>query len=359
MATLALAAAGAAAGSALLPAGFSVLGATISGATIGSQIGALAGAYVDQALFGASGQSRNVNGPRLSDLRVASSTEGAPIPRVYGRARVGGQVIWATDFEEVVATSDAGGGSKGGGGGGGATQTTFNYFANFAVALGQGEISSLGRVWADGRELDLSTITYRLYEGSESQSADSLIVAREGGDAPAYRGIAYIVFERLALSAFGNRVPQLSFEVFRRSSGFSALVRGVVLIPGSGEFFAATQPVTRIGFAGERVSENVHTLAGGTDAVVAVDQLQAQLPNVGSVSLVTSWFGTDLRCGHCEIRPGVERAQKDTSPVEWSVAGLVRGSAQVVSSVSARQHMVARLRIKRSSIRCVHSMRAG
>ena len=331
MATLALAAAGAAAGSALLPVGFSVLGATISGATIGSQIGALAGSYVDQALFGASGQSRNVNGPRLSDLRVTSSTEGAPIPRVYGRARVGGQVIWATDFEEVVATSDAGGGGKGGGGGGGATQTTFNYFANFAVALGQGKISSLGRVWADGRELDLSTITYRLHEGSETQAADSLIVSREGANAPAYRGIAYIVFERLALIAFGNRVPQLSFEVFRGSDSFSSLVRGVVLIPGSGEFFAATEAVTRIGFAGERVSENVHTLAGGTDAVVSVDQLQAQLPEVGSVSLVTSWFGTDLRCGHCEIRPGVERAQKDTSPVEWSVAGLMRGAAPVVS----------------------------
>ncbi len=331
MATLALAAVGAAAGSALLPAGFSVLGATISGATIGSQIGALAGSYVDQALFGASGQSRSVNGPRLSDVRVTSSTEGAPIPRVYGRARIGGQVIWATDFEEVVATSDAGGGGKGGSGGGGATQTTFNYFANFAVALGQGEISSLGRVWADGRELDLSTVTYRLYEGSEGQAADSLIVSREGADAPAYRGVAYVVFERLALSTFGNRVPQLSFEVFRTSDAFASLVRGVVLIPGSGKFFAATEAVTRIGFAGERVSENVHTLVGGTDAVVAVDQLQAQLPNVGSVSLVTSWFGTDLRCGHCEIRPRVERAQKDTSPVEWSVAGLVRGTAQVVS----------------------------
>ncbi len=331
MATLALAAGGAAAGSALLPAGFSVLGATISGATIGSQIGALAGSYVDQALFGASGQSRSVNGPRLSDLHVTSSTEGAAIPRIYGRARVGAQVIWATDFEEVVATSDAGGGGKGSGGGSGATQTTYHYYANFAVALAQGEISSLGRVWADGRELDLSTVTYRLYEGTETQAADSLIVAREGAGAPAYRGVAYIVFERLALAAFGNRVPQLSFEVFRGGDDFSSLVRGVVLIPGSGEFFAATQPVTRIGVAGERVPENVHSLAGSTDAVVAVDQLQAQLPNVGSVSLVTSWFGGDLRCGHCEIRPCVERAQKDTSPVEWSVAGLVRGSAQVVS----------------------------
>ncbi len=331
MATLALAAAGAAAGSALLPAGFSVLGATISGATIGAQIGALAGSYVDQALFGASGQSRSTSGPRLSDLRVTSSTEGAAIPRIYGRARVGGQVIWATDFEEVVSTSEAGGGGKGGGSGGGATQTTFRYYANFAVALGQGVISSLGRVWADGRELDLAGVTYRLHEGTETQVSDSVIVAREGADAPAYRGVAYIVFERLALSTFGNRVPQLSFEVFRGGDDFSSLVRGVVLIPGSGEFFASTQPVTRIGFAGERVSENVHTLAGATDAVVAVDQLQAQLPNVGSVSLVSSWFGTDLRCGVCEIKPRVERAQKDTSPLIWSVAGRSRATAEVVS----------------------------
>ena len=62
MATLALSVAGAAAGSALLPAGISVLGATISGAVIGSQIGALAGAYVDQSLFATSGQARTVSG---------------------------------------------------------------------------------------------------------------------------------------------------------------------------------------------------------------------------------------------------------------------------------------------------------
>ena len=47
-------------------------------------------------------QSRNVEGPRLSDLDVMASTEGAPIPRVYGRARIAGQVIWATQLEEVV-----------------------------------------------------------------------------------------------------------------------------------------------------------------------------------------------------------------------------------------------------------------
>ena len=87
MATLALSVAGAAIGSTLLPTGVAVLGTTISGAVIGSQIGALAGAYVDQALFASSGQPHSVSGPRLSDLKVTGSTEGAAVPRLFGRAR--------------------------------------------------------------------------------------------------------------------------------------------------------------------------------------------------------------------------------------------------------------------------------
>ncbi|HKJ62672.1 MAG TPA: hypothetical protein VKA94_11895, partial [Hyphomicrobiales bacterium] len=105
MATLALSALGAAAGSAALPAGFSFLGATLTGATIGRALGSVAGAYIDQALFGASGQSVVRYGPRLSDLTVTASTEGTDIPRLYGRARLGGQIIWATNFEEEAVST--------------------------------------------------------------------------------------------------------------------------------------------------------------------------------------------------------------------------------------------------------------
>ena len=336
MATLALTAAGAALGGALLPGGLTVLGATIGGATIGSQIGALAGSVIDQALFGASGQSRQVTGPRLSDLRVTASTEGAAVPRIYGRARVGGQVIWATDFEEEIATSKAGGGGKLGGGSAG-RQTEYRYFANFAVALAEGEISGLTRVWADGQELDLSTVTWRFYPGTEQQEPDSFISAREGADsAPAFRGVAYVVFERMALAPFGNRLPQLSFEVFRAVDDFHRGVRGVVMIPGSGEFVYGRQEITRREIGGMQVAENVHTRQGGTDWSVSLDQLAAALPNCKSVSLVTSWFGTDLRAGQCQIRPGVEIADKATTPFSWSVAGLNRASAHVVSQHDAR-----------------------
>jgi hypothetical protein len=48
--------------------------------------------------------------------------------------------------------------------------------------------------------------------------------------------------------------------------------------------------------------------------VASLDQLQAQLPRVESVSLVLSWFGSDLRAGHCQIRPKVELAAKPRRP---------------------------------------------
>lgn len=86
----------------------------------------------------------------------------------------------------------------------------------FAVALCEGEIARVSRCWANGELLDLSKTNWRLYRGSETQAPDPLIEAIEGsGLAPAYRGLAYIVFEDLNVDAFGSRMPQLSFEVER------------------------------------------------------------------------------------------------------------------------------------------------
>lgn len=336
MATLALTAVGAAAGSALLPAGVSLFGASIAGATLGSQVGALAGAQIDQALFGGAGRGRSVDGPRLSDLSVTTSTEGAHIPRLYGRARLGGQVIWATALEEEAVERSAAGGGKGARASASASGTDYAYFANFAVALCEGPVTSLGRVWADGREIDLADYTYRFYRGDEAQDADPLIVGRQGSDAPAYRGIAYVVFEHMPLAAFANRIPQLSFEVSRAVDTLERDIKGVVLIPGSGEFVYAQSPVERTTGRISSVPENTHTSLGGTDWSVSLDQLQADLPNATSVSLVVSWFGDDLRANQCRIRPLVESSDKVTTPAQWSVAGLTRSSAGVVSRNDGR-----------------------
>src|SRR4029450_5166615 len=192
MAALVLSAAGAAAGT-------TVFGP--AGAIAGRLVGAIAGNAIDRALF-ASRREIFHEGPRLADLEVMASTEGAPIPRVYGRARLPGQVIWATNLEEIVSTSSQPtGGGKGMGGGPAVTttMTTYSYFANLAVGLCEGPIGAVLRIWADGKLLDLSGLTIRTYKGDETQFPDPLIVAKES-DAPAYRGLAYVVFERLPLA---------------------------------------------------------------------------------------------------------------------------------------------------------------
>ena len=91
-----------------------------------------------------------------------------------------------------------------------------------------------------------------LYHGDETQLPDPKITAVEGaGNAPSYRGIAYVVIEDLDLSRFGNRIPQFSFEVMRPAQGqaaqahqgFDQIIPGVCMIPGSGEYALATTPV--------------------------------------------------------------------------------------------------------------------
>ncbi len=69
-------------------------------------------------------------------------------------------MIWATDFEEEVIDAPAAAAAAARAGAvaaarSDATTIEYRYFANFAVALCEGEISGIGRVWADGQELDL------------------------------------------------------------------------------------------------------------------------------------------------------------------------------------------------------------
>ncbi|MBM3929298.1 MAG: hypothetical protein FJ335_12715, partial [Sphingomonadales bacterium] len=179
---------------------------TALGGPIGGALGAMAGQAIDARLFGGKGR----DGPRLTDLAVQGSAYGTPIPRLFGTMRVAGTVIWATELIEHVA--------RDGGGKGRAGATRYAYSASFAVALSARPILSVGRIWADGKLLrgsagDFKTATqFRLHTGDAAQAVDPLIASAQGvGRTPAFRGLAYAVFEDLALADFGNRIPSLTF----------------------------------------------------------------------------------------------------------------------------------------------------
>ncbi|WP_374422704.1 glycoside hydrolase TIM-barrel-like domain-containing protein [Paracoccus sp. (in: a-proteobacteria)] len=329
MATLVLGAVGSAIGGAF---GGAILG--FSGAAIGGFIGSTIGSVVDSWIVSSLAPAQKIEGQRLDSLRITSATEGAIIPRLYGRMRIGGNIIWATDFREETKTTTQGGGK--GGGGGKVRTTEYLYYASFAVALCEGPITGIGRIWADGKPLDMTGITWRWYPGSETQTADPFIAAKMGAaNTPAYRGTAYVVFEELPLATYGNRLPQLSFEVFRPLADpdtAEGLVKAVTMIPASGEFSYATAPVKKTtGAGGATVAENLNAIADTADIIVALDRLQAMAPAVESVSLVVAWFGDDLRAGNCNVRPGVEVGTKATTPSAWVVNGVSRADAFLVS----------------------------
>ncbi|MGL5009361.1 MAG: baseplate multidomain protein megatron, partial [Paracoccaceae bacterium] len=184
----------------------------------------------------------------------------------------------------------------------------------------------------------------RVYHGSETQLPDPKIAAVEGAEnAPAYRGTAYVVIEDLDISRFGNRVPQFSFEVMRRAktdgvpqADLPASIKGVALIPGTGEYALATTRVHYSEGLGINRSANVNSASGKTDFATSLEQLEEELPDCAAVSMVVSWFGSDLRCADCLVQPKVEQTVFDGVGMPWYAGGIGRGSAFVVPQIAGR-----------------------
>lgn len=338
MATILLAAAGASVGAGF---GGSVLG--LSGAVIGRAVGASLGQMVDRRLMGSGSEPVEVG--RMDRFHLMGASEGAAIAKVWGRVRLAGQVIWASPFREIAQSSKSGGRGKGGGGAAQTTVTQYSYRVSLALGLCEGEILGVGRVWADGSEIAPNSLNLRLYRGDESQLPDPLIEAHLGaGAAPAYRGLAYVVIDDLDLGPYGSRVPQLSFEVLRRAASetregrldLQEVIRGVALIPGTGEYALADVPVDLVAESGMEgwfdsgVVINQHSRSQQSDMRTALGQLRRELPKCSSVSLVVSWFGNDLRCGACQLRPRVEQSENNGRVMPWTAGGIDRSGAGLV-----------------------------
>ena len=324
MATIVLSAAGAALGASV---GGSVLG--LSSVVIGRAIGATLGRVIDQSLLGAG--SDPIETGRVDRFRLMGASEGAPVAQIYGRTRVSGQVIWATKFQEHKEKSGGKGVSPS------PKTVEYSYTANLAVALCEGEITRIGRVWADGAEVATNDLNMRVYTGTEDQLPDPKIEAVQGaGEAPAYRGIAYVVFEDLDVTQFGNRIPQLNFEVIRpetpdQDGEIARGTQAVAIIPGSGEYALATTQVTRQSGPGVSDVTNSNTPSGKSDFETSLEVLTDELPGCGAASLVVSWFGDDLRAGHCTVQPKVETNSSDGKEMPWNVSGTSRAAAALVA----------------------------
>lgn len=280
---------------------------TVFGGPIGGSIGAIVGRQIDSAIFG----GRRVEGPRLKDLTVQTSSYGSALPLHFGRMRAAGSVIWATELVEHKDTASSGKGRP--------SVTTYTYTSSFAVAIASRPIAGIGRIWADGNLLrgasgDLKVGgTLRIHLGHGDQEADPLMAQAEGVTrCPAYRGIAYAVFEDLELADYGNRLPSLTFEILADTAGTSIGSIARTILPDA----AVSNLDTRLagfsidqGSAGDAlavISEAVPiacAVSGGTLVIHAVEP-------AGPVSPV--------------VLPGPAAANKDGQSAEAKTGGWSR-----------------------------------
>lgn len=287
MATLAIGAIGAGIG-ASMGAG-TILG--MSYAAFGWNVGSLVGGM----LFAP--KMPHQYGPRLGDLKVQASTYGNPIPQTFGATRVAGNVIWAADIVETEHTTSAGGK-----GGGGPSQTNYTYTQTFALALCEGEIAGVRKIWANGELIynlsdtaDIATIiasnqvatAFHVYTGSETQDPDATIEAYEGaGNVPAYRGLAYIIMVNTSRIL---KNTNFEFEVVKTGTGAIAWVDA---------------GYTRSGTTDGIVNRHGHMWRGGTyplmhkyDAVTGALITTASVGSIGTTNFHSVYNFPDGGCG--------------------------------------------------------------
>ncbi len=308
--------------------------------------GSFIGGKITEAIFGVREENK-IRGPRLTDLTIQTSTYGDVIPIVFGRVKLAGNIIWARPVKEIAVTTEVSGGGKGGTlSPVRRTETRFQYKSTFAICLCEGEIANIERVWADNELVNLADLcaSYSLYKGDETQLPDPIIESFEGiNKTPSYRGLAYIVFEDFDITSFGNRIPNLSFEVNRPIKGsfngvqsVEELVTGVNIIPGSGEFVYDTTIQTKVYgvFVNDTFIQrggsdvvNMNNSEKKADILISIDQLESSFPNLEWVSIVCAWFASSLDANTTTIEPRVEYISNTiTQPDLWSVGSYNRNN---------------------------------
>ena len=160
---------------------------------------------------------------RILSLQVQQSSQGLTLPVVYGRARVAGNLIWYGDFTTIETKTTT---RQGGKGGGGVKQEDISYTYEAAVmmALCEGEIKGIGRIWRDKEKFEsLSQLRLNLAKGGDEQLTwTHLQQPKHQAQAINYSGTAYIYSPNYELTK-SAQIYSHNFEVIGKM-GYSSSI---------------------------------------------------------------------------------------------------------------------------------------
>ncbi|MGC2140097.1 MAG: hypothetical protein WA620_00795, partial [Methylovirgula sp.] len=149
-------------------------------------------------------------------------------------------------------------------------------------------------------------------------------------------------------------------------------INGVNLLPSTGEFIYDTVP-----YLGQRVTEtrftSINRYANGgpldgtgtiTDYTIALDDLQAQIPDCETVALVIAWFGNSTDASACQIYPsttyiGGSFQQAGGAADSWRCSGLTQVSRGLIAIPQAGDAFIyGGTPSDQSIVRCIQDLKA-
>ena len=168
-------------------------------------------------MSGGGGGTISTSEPRLGAMRVQQSSYGLALPIVYGRTRVGGNLIWYGDFVAIAhtTTTQSGGGGGKGGGGGGVTQqhTTYTYEAALMLALCEGPIGGVASVWQGKKRFDsIDQLGLSLSNGAAGQPTWGHLASIHPSEALGYSSTAHLHAAAFSLGS-NAEIDNHSFEL--------------------------------------------------------------------------------------------------------------------------------------------------
>nr|WP_285365534.1 phage tail protein [Veillonella nakazawae] len=147
----------------------------------------------------------------IADFQINTASYGEVVPEILGTTRVSGNII---DYDDFTAHEHKSTTKAGKGGGAKHTNITYTYSVAAAIALCEGPIAGIGKVWRDKEvyKYPNEKIELTLFNGEIAQAPWPYMTSKHPEKALPYSGLAYMA----GVVDLGERgsLPQYNFEVY-------------------------------------------------------------------------------------------------------------------------------------------------
>lgn len=157
------------------------------------------------------GKNTTSRADMIADFQINTASYGEVVPEILGTTRVSGNII---DYEDFAAHEHRTTTRTGKGGGSKHTDISYTYTVAAAIALCEGPITGIGKVWKDKEvyQYPNENIQLTLFNGAVAQAPWPYMTSKHPDKALPYSGLAYMA----GVVDLGDRgsLPQYNFEVY-------------------------------------------------------------------------------------------------------------------------------------------------